>query len=38
MQQTFQKMLIALKIIAFEVKALAYVNYDKNACERASTS
>ena len=29
---------MVLKIIAFEVKALISMNYEKNACERPSTS
>ena len=29
---------MVLKIIAFEVKALISINYEKNACERPSTS
>ena len=30
-----EKMLIVFKIIAFELKALISVNYDKSACQRA---
>ena len=37
MQKNLQKMLMVLKIIAFEIKVLISVNYDKNACERPST-
>ena len=33
----FQKMLMALEIITFEVKPLISVNLVKNACERPST-
>ena len=38
MQQNFEKMIIVLKIIAFEVKPLISVNYDKNTCGRPATS
>ena len=34
MQEHFIKLLMVLKIIAFEVKPLISVNYDGNACER----
>ena len=36
MQEKLEKILSLLKIIAFELKALISVNYDKNACERPS--
>ena len=37
MQKNLQKMLMVLKIIAFEIKVLISVNYGKNAGERQST-
>ena len=37
MESNLQKMAMALTIIAFELKALISVSYDKNACEQPST-
>ena len=38
MQLNLQKMMMVLMIISFELKALISVNYEKNACERPSSS
>ena len=37
MQENFQKLLIILKIVAFEVKVPFFINYEKKACEPRST-
>ena len=37
MHSNFEKMLMVLKIIAFDLLAGVYVNYDKNTSNRTST-